>query len=181
MMSQNYKKKIKYFALFLAAVAVGFLIANQKRIVSIKNPTPTLTDSWELSATENEETFKYPSDLSTKYIMPSDWPPVLNVYNETFTCNQAGKETERAGETKLETIAGHEYCVTRVTEGAAGSSYTQYAYARAANDKTEILTFSLRFVQCGNYDEALMSECEVERAAFDIGPTVDEIFNTIKK
>lgn len=64
-------------------------------------------------------------------------------------------------------------------EGAAGSVYTLYAYAWPAADTVIILTFSLRSVQCGNYDEALRSECERERAAFSIDPIIDPIARTV--
>ncbi len=140
---------------------------------------PSESGDWN-STTSGGKTFKYPASLGTKYISLTDWPPVLNITNEAFSCFQAGAEIERAGETKTEVINGHTYCVTRVSEGAAGSMYTQYAYARAAGSKTEILIFTLRFVQCGNYNEPEMSKCQSERNAFDIGPAVDKIFQTVK-
>jgi hypothetical protein len=34
-------------------------------------------------------------------------------------------------------------------------------------------------VQCGNYDEPRKSECETERAAFDVSPTIDAIARTL--
>jgi hypothetical protein len=64
-------------------------------------------------------------------------------------------------------IGGREYCVTKVSDGAAGSTYTQYAYATAeGNDKTKIFTFTLRFVQCMNYDDPEQAECLSERDTF---------------
>jgi hypothetical protein len=173
----------KYFGIIIAAVVVGviaFVLARAPKVPVVQNPAPITHEGWETKS-ENGLSLMYPSDLGTKYITPTDWPPVLNISDQAFSCTEAGSETERAGETKLETINGNVYCVTRVTEGAAGSSYTQYAYARAFGYQTEILTFSLRFVQCGNYDESNKIECEAEREAFNITPTINEIFRTLKQ
>ena len=72
------------------------------------------------------------------------------------------------------------YCVTKVSEGAAGSIYTQYAYAFPKNSKVVILTFSLRFPQCGNYSEPEKNECEGERETFDVDSIIDRIAQTLK-
>jgi hypothetical protein len=119
--------------------------------------------------------FRYPPDLGTEFIHAVDWPPQVRVEEGPFACLEAGTETARAGRTEPVTIGGRTYCVTRVTEGAAGSVYTMYAYAWPAEDAVIIVTFSLRAVQCGNYDEPRRIECERERAAFSIDPVVDGI------
>ncbi|MDP3958403.1 MAG: hypothetical protein Q8Q36_03005 [bacterium] len=62
---------------------------------------------------------------------------------------------------------------------AAGSMYVQYAYAFEKNGETAIFTFSLRFPQCGNYDEPKRSECEGEREAFDIDGIVERMAATL--
>lgn len=123
--------------------------------------------------------FRYPRDLGTGYIHTVDWPPQVRVEDGPFTCLQAGTETARAGRTEPRSIGGRRYCVTLVKEGAAGSVYTMYAYATPAEDAVIILTFSLRAVQCGNYDEARRSECERERADFSIDPVIDAIAQSV--
>lgn len=132
------------------------------------------------SKTENGRTFEYPNDFGTKYISIVDWPPVLNISKDKYSCTQAGNEVERAGQTEEKIVNGHKYCVTKVSDGAAGSTYTQYAYARPNNSGSEILTFTLRLVNCGNYNEPEMSACQAERDAFDPGTTIDQIFQTLK-
>lgn len=124
--------------------------------------------------------FQYPETVSTPYITTSDWPPKVQVLNQSYTCTEAGVETERAGITEKRLVGGREYCVTTVTEGAAGSNYTQYAYAFAQGNKTVILTFTLRFVRCENYDAAQRTACETERASFNIESTVDRIARSLK-
>lgn len=104
-----------------------------------------------------------PPQLNTKYISPVDWPPKLEVVAGPFSCNEP------------RTINGHNYCVTAESEGAAGSIYTMYAYAYPRGNQTAILTFSLRFVQCANYDEPPKGECERERATFNLDRLIDQI------
>ncbi len=125
--------------------------------------------------------FSYPENLPTQYIYTVDWPPKIQVINEPYSCTAAGSETARAGQTESVTINGHPYCVTKVTEGAAGSIYTQYAYAFPYNSKTVILTFSLRFVQCGNYSGMESAACETERASFTVDNVIDGIAQSIKQ
>jgi hypothetical protein len=124
--------------------------------------------------------FKYPADLGTSYIHAVDWPPMLQIVEGPFTCTEAGSESARAGKTERRTIGGRSYCVTRETEGAAGSIYTLYAFAFPDNGKVFILTFSLRSVQCANYDDPRKQECNREREGFDIGPVADRIAQSIE-
>lgn len=118
-----------------------------------------------------------------KYIRPVDWPPTVNTQSGPFTCNEVGTPEERAGKTERRSIDGREYCITEVVEGAAGSVYTQYAFSTRGGDNTlEIATFSIQEVQCGNYSEPEMTECEREQDAFNIdeviAPTLRELFNS---
>jgi hypothetical protein len=86
-----------------------------------------------------------------------DWPPKVQIVDKPFTCNAAGKVV----------INDQTYCATKESEGAAGSIYTQYAYAIAWGTQTKIYTFSLKFVQCGNYPDEEKIACEKERSAFN--------------
>jgi len=131
--------------------------------------------------------FQYPETLLTTYIHTQDWPPQVQVLNEPFTCTEAGSETARAGKTEKRLVDDREYCRTSIVEGAAGSIYTQYAYAfplysigsTQADRKTVIFTFTIRATQCGNYDEAERKACEGEREAFDLDSVVDRIARSI--
>lgn len=164
----------------------GFALWALTRTSGISVPPDTQnysTEGWNTSTTTAAGlVFKFPADLNTSYITPTDWPPVLSIDTHPFACTEAGVETARAGQTTQTIINTHTYCITRESEGAAGSMYTQYAYARARGNTTAILTFSMRLVQCGNYDEPKKSECDAERTAFDahLNSTVDQIFETIK-
>jgi hypothetical protein len=129
--------------------------------------------------------FEFPEQLSTEYIHPVDWPPTVRIVSESFVCTEAGTETARAGKTEMKTVNGYTFCKTTESEGVAGSIYTQYAYSfnsgransRGEKQETTIVTFSLRSVQCANYDEPKRTACETERATFDIDAL---IINSIK-
>lgn len=131
------------------------------------------------ATTTADAAFWYPVELSAVYVTPADWPPSVQVAAGPFACTEGGSQTARAGVTSRRVIEGRVYCVTAVSEGAAGSIYTMYAYAFEKGGKVLILTFSLRAVQCANYDEPERQACETERASFDEGPVIDRIAQTL--
>jgi len=132
-----------------------------------------------LTATSTAATFKYPETIGTTYVHLQDWPPSVQILNEAFSCTEAGEVTARAGKTELQTIAGRTYCVTTMAEGAAGSVYTQYAYAFPKDDQVVILTFTVRTVQCENYDDPEKTACKTEQASFSPGDLADSIAQTL--
>lgn len=165
-------------ALQLASVAaiIAFVATALYALNTIDTTATPPLDIQTATSSSSGITFSYPITLGTSYIAPVDWPPKLLVLPETLSCTDAGTETERTGGTESRLIDGRSYCVTTVAEGAAGSIYRQYAYAFAGDESsTSILTFSLRFPQCGNYDEKERALCEDERIAFTPDPFVEDI------
>jgi len=141
----------------------------------------TAETSWQISIpSEQGMRFAYPPSLETTYIQTTDWPPSIMLYDNAFTCTPAGSETARAGKTEERFINGRPYCVTTIQEGAAGSVYTQYAYAFPRDGKTAIFTFSLRNVQCANYPEPEKTACEAEQQSFTIDTVVDRMAERIQ-
>ncbi len=156
----NQNKQALGVLLLLVLLAAAFFFYRSKE----PEQMPT-----EIPSEETAASFHFPATLPTKYISTVDWPPQTKTIESPFTsCTPAGIETERAGETKEVVINNRTFCVTKVSDGAAGSMYTQYAYVIGEKDKTLATTFSLRFVQCGNYNEPEKKACEQERAKFDI-------------
>lgn len=144
-------------------------------------PEDPLTKDWKTAtATSTSFTFKFPEKFSTTYIEAFDWPPQLNVVDEPFACTEGGAAIARAGETKQQTINDRTYCVTKLVEGAAGSTYTQYAYAFAREGKTLIFTFTTRAPQCANYSEPQQATCKQEQVSFYLNGLIDRIADTIQ-
>ncbi len=129
---------------------------------------------------ESGVSFDYPEKLTAEYVRTADWPPQIRILNEEFSCYPAGAENSRSGLTTERKVDNRTYCVTRVTDSAAGTMYSQYAYAFPLGTRTAYLTFSLGFPNCGNYDEEERAKCAGERETFDIDGVVDRIVQTIK-
>ena len=122
------------------------------------------------------------SFATLNYINTVDWPPTVKTDNSPYSCMKAGDENSRAGKTQERTVDGQKYCITAVSEGAAGSVYVQYTYTTATKEMTpRIITFSIRMVQCGNYPEPKMSECKTEQNSFDIDEYVTKELQEINK
>jgi len=181
MMPSKPSNKYAVFAALFALVVIGLLIIQSSAGKPGTGPVNQAPIGWEIfSDTTRKISFNYPRELGTKYLHPMDWPPMVQILNTPISCTEAGTETSRAGETSLDSINGRQYCVTKVTEGAAGSIYTQYAYAFAKSGKVAILTFSLHFVQCQNYEDPQKTECITERNVFNIDQIIDQIAQTLK-
>lgn len=134
------------------------------------------------NAPEQEPESAAPSDpwAGLQYVTAVDWPPQVQIVPGPFSCTEAGEETARAGRTESRAIGGRTYCVTTVAEGAAGSVYTQYAYAtEMESGEVVIYTWSSRAVQCANYDEPQMSACQAEQDSFDPDRVMAEFVATI--
>jgi len=172
-------KKLIISVVFLIAFSLaGFFVLTKK---PKENTAPITTTEWKTFSDEAMGiTFQYPENFFTTYIDATDWPPVANIIDGPLACVDSGEETVQAGKTESKTINQHEYCITKVVEGAAGSTYTQYAYAREIQNKYIFLTFTLRAPQCVNYDDPKKSACIGEEATFDINSIIDGIFETIK-
>lgn len=183
------KKILIWITLVIIFGAIFVYFTKDKDIENINKDVATNTidinnqnidPAWS-SAESNGYNFKYPEKLDTEYVKAVDWPLVLNVDNKTFSCTEGGTSpNDRSGKTSKEIIDGREFCVTRESEGAAGSIYTNYAYAFAYENKTMIATFSLRAPQCMNYDDPKQTECANEEASFNISPLIARIVSTIQ-
>lgn len=125
-------------------------------------------------------TFDYPAALAAHYIKLDDWPPQLQIVDEPYTCTESGDMGARAGGTEERSVSGNTYCVTHILEGAAGSVYSQYAYAFPYQSNTAILTFSTRLPQCENFGQPDSSMCQGERVAFNPDVLVNSIVETIR-
>jgi hypothetical protein len=112
----------------------------------------------------------YDSVLSTKYIKSQgNWPPEVKFdEGKEFTCKENGTPAPQGSMTVKKTLAyGVPYCVTEVSEGAAGSTYTTYTYVTDMEGAVATLQFTLQFLQCENYDNPQKKECVSERATFN--------------
>lgn len=143
-------------------------------------PTVQVDSNWLTSSDPAQKiSFRYPKELGTKYISTQEWPPKINASDQSFSC-AAATESNIPYETNLQKmINGKTYCLKEDSEGAAGSIYNTYTYSVQSGNKLVSINFALRFVQCGNYPEPQLTECNNERQAFDLDSLIDQIANTI--
>jgi len=114
--------------------------------------------------------FVYEDPLPFAYIRPFEWPPHIAIENKPLSCASKDRKT----------IGGQLYCVTAVSEGAAGSTYITYTYATELSGKTVSLNFTLQEVQCLNYDEPKQTECLSERSLFNPDSVASDIMKTVQ-
>jgi hypothetical protein len=76
---------------------------------------------------------------------------------------------------------GQTYCVTKQSEGAAGSVYTTYQYETALGDSIATVLFTLRTPQCLNYDNPQQSACISEQTGFDVDVLADRILDSMTR
>lgn len=115
--------------------------------------------------------------ITTEYVHAEAWPPQLVTTLGVVTCepSQANGQT-----VAWRVIGGREYCVVSTSQGAAGSTYTEYQYATGREDKVDTLTFTLRTVQCLNYDEPKKTACLREQAAFNVDALADTAIQSLR-
>lgn len=134
-------------------------------------------ESWKVSNANGIE-FEYPGQLNVQYISTQTWPPVINMREGSYSCR------ESAGSIKTieqRVVNSRIYCVESQNEGAAGSVYSTYTYITPKNGDLASITFTLRYPNCGNYNEEENLACTNERQAFDLDSIVDRIAASIKQ
>lgn len=124
--------------------------------------------------------FVQDQNFDRDFVTPVDFPPIARIIPEAYSCTEAGDEHLRAGKTEIIKIDNDEYCLTKVSEGAAGSTYTQYSYLKDIGGQVVSLNFSFRFVQCMNYDDIEQNMCKQEQSEFNLDSFVHNIFKKIE-
>jgi hypothetical protein len=147
-------------------------------------PCPVNTENlpWKTATdTEFGITFAYPEDLLTEFIHTESWPPEIEVASGAFSCIEGGGTGAGEPRTVRRMVQDRPYCVTTLTEGAAGSVYSAYTYRSEKEGNVISLTFTLRMPQCANYGDPEKDRCEGERESFDLDGMVDRITQTVKE
>ncbi|MFH0912333.1 MAG: hypothetical protein V1807_01605 [Patescibacteria group bacterium] len=177
-MGKNTKVLLLSIALIVivAAGIGGYYWWSKNNVVA--NP-PDEMASWHTVEADGLS-FKYP-DLPTKYITPQSWPPQITASDGVFTCIEGGQNNSgQPGMTIQKTIGDNTYCIENTSEGTAGTFYTTYVYTVQLNDKLVAAQFTLGYVECGNFSDPQMTECENERQTFDLDLLMNKIIRTIQ-
>jgi len=151
--------------------------------VSIGEYTDIPSVDWETSVSNNNGiSFKYPEEFPAKYIYPVFWPPIIIVSAEkdTLDCPVTPAESSLPQRIISKTINSQTYCIRALSEGAAGSIYTDYYYSSILGDRIITLNLVLQYPNCTNYDDREKTECEKERQDFDLDNIIDKIIKTVQ-
>lgn len=131
-------------------------------IPDVESGEPVTDEGW-ITKTEGGVTFSYPRELELEYVGTAEWPPEVTLLEGDFGCDVSGSE--------LVTVEGVEYCRTIETGAAAGSTYETYTYlshpAGSAGYMT-MVTFTIQYPQCLNYDLPQQDDCLEEQELFDV-------------
>jgi hypothetical protein len=93
--------------------------------------------------------------------------------NGQIECDETPPESSLPLRINKREISGQKYCIGAVSEGTAGSVYTQYAYTTVIGANVYSVRFVARYPNCGNYSDKERRECEVERENFNLDNLVD--------
>jgi hypothetical protein len=123
--------------------------------------------------------YRYP-ELSTKFIHAQEWPPTVSIAAGKFNCSIATNTSASLPMTTKKMIGGQEYCITILSDAAAGTVYNTYNYLTELNGKLVTLKFILGEVQCLNYDNPQQAACLKERKAFNPDSLISQIIPTLE-
>lgn len=102
------------------------------------------------------------------------WPPVIQNSALAYSCAQSAGSGDVPTVVTQKTINGKTYCVSLVSDAAAGTIYKTYTYTTASGAGTKTTTFVLRFVECGNYRDNSTTggtqyiQCQANQSSFNI-------------
>lgn len=138
-------------------------------------------DLWNTFVDEEQNIkFEYPKELIAEYTSTVEWPPIVSISEGKLACLETPLESSFPKRVSIRQVDDRGYCVEAISEGAAGSVYTEYTYSTILNEKLIKVSFTLQFPRCDNYDEDKKIECENEREVFDIDGIVDRIVKSVE-
>ncbi|MFH1046702.1 MAG: hypothetical protein V1738_00200 [Patescibacteria group bacterium] len=125
--------------------------------------------------------FEYPEELTTQYISTQDWPPIVTVRDDSYSCLETSPEDSSLHEIiSQRSVDDRLYCINVQHEGAAGSVYSSYVYTTLVDDKLVEVSFTLRYSNCANYDDEQNQACAAERTTFDLDSIIDRLVRSIE-
>jgi len=136
--------------------------------------TPCPTQNNQISSTT---TSWYPPELNTEYISAQVWPPQISESQNQndLICQETDPASSLPDRIYKRVINGREFCVDTMSEGAAGSVYTEYKYTTNIGRKFIDFDFTLRFVNCQNYPYEESVVCQKERESFSLDDFISKL------
>ncbi|MBL7156233.1 MAG: hypothetical protein ISS87_01390 [Candidatus Pacebacteria bacterium] len=193
-------KNIAIVAIILALVFAGILgyqlISVPKQVaqlpeINVPEQTPEIPEEPEQPQIPadwkayrgNGYAFYYPEELNMDYVNIYPWPPevVISLPDTTIPVS-LDSLCSGISYSELVTIKDTIYCVTTRSDGAAGTSYSNYEYFTYKDNWLAFLAFEMRLPNCGNFYglDNKMEQCKKEQSEFDPNVLADQILSTFK-
>lgn len=145
----------------------------------------------EVKVLDNKQSMDLPDNFKADYISFQNYSVgVFNIedYNSTefeiknneIECKETDLASSFPFRISKKEMNGRKYCISASSEGAAGSVYTEYAYATVIENKVYLIKFIARYPQCDNYPEEENIKCKRERESFNLDILVDKEIGLIK-
>lgn len=110
-----------------------------------------------------------------------DYPRLESwVENGEIECDKTPLESSLPLRISKKEINGKKYCIGAFSEGAAGSTYTEYAYTTVIEENVYVVKFVARYPNCSNYPDEKRIECDRERESFNLDNLVDQEIERVK-
>lgn len=160
-------KKTWFFILALIIVFLGIFFLD-KYVIKKDNAdnNQTITDYNEV----------VPNILQANYISFSDWK-FEKKSGDKLNCQVTPAESSLSDRVYERDINGQKYCISALSEGAAGSIYTTYSYSTVIDNNIITLSFVARYPQCSNYDDPQKTACVKERETWPFDNNISQIIS----
>ena len=138
---------------------------------------------------KKQPNYQFPKEIDANYISVEDWkvkivenesnyPGKFKVIENGITCEETPAESSLPNRTYSKVIDNKSYCIEAKSEGAAGTTYTEYAYSTLKDNDLITISFLAKYTSCGNYPEPKRVECEEEREIFNLDQVVSEVVSS---
>jgi len=142
------------------------------------------------NGSEKQSYYNILVDLNTEYIGSQEWkviivneeekyPPKFKITEGQIDCKITSSESALLSRTVKRRIDGRIYCIESLSEGAAGTIYTQYAYSTLKSGSLIMVSCVIRYPQCINYSEPYRTECANERERFGLDKIIGHIVKNL--
>jgi len=129
-------------------------------------------------------------DLNSKYIDSQKWeleiiekaeeyPSGIKITEGQIGYKETSSESGLLSRIVKRSIEGRFYCIELVSDGAAGTIYTQYIYSTLKKDNLITVSCVIQYPQCMNYSEPHRTECVKECESFDLDRIISNIVENL--
>lgn len=128
----------------------------------------------------NAEPLNYDEFVPDAYKDGANWPPYVSSESGKLSCDDTkGDNPDQV--TVKKTIGGREYCITVLYDISNDNfSNVSYSYRTQIGDNIGLVSFSLHYPKCENYEDEQKAECDAQRQKFNPEVVAESIVKDLK-